>query len=220
MNKILVVTVTALALLCPGAIAAASQFEKAAAMYLDGSYEQSVSALKELALKDPNNAMIHYYLGLCQMRLHERDKAGIEFEWIDEHTKDQALKAIAQAWLGRLERHSKHISDNYSIARPVVDPKHEPVAKVYWFFTNWCPKCKRFKSIFEETKPLFKNLSFGKFNSEAPENWSLVSKYKVKSYPTLVYFDKNGKVIENYAAAPLADTFRIHLQELGAKISN
>ncbi|MBX9722988.1 MAG: thioredoxin family protein [Candidatus Obscuribacterales bacterium] len=196
-----------------------AKFDIAAKQYLDGQFDQSLAAFQSLSKTDPNNAKIRYYIGLNEMRLKDRDKAGNEFDWIYDHTSDPALKAVAQTWLNRLERHRLFISDNYSIGRPVVDPHHAPVTSVKWFYTNWCPKCKRFKPVFEQTAPRFKSVNFEKFNSEDPANWTQVAKYHVKSYPTLVYFDKDGKIIENYAAAPLGATFAIHLQELGAKQS-
>lgn len=199
-----------------GPCTAANDLNSAAKLYLDGKIEDAKTAFETLSKKQPDNGRVHYYLGVCLMRLHDRDNAEKEFDWIEQHASDSQLKLLADAWLGRIQRHRKHISDNYSIAAPALAKDHGPVTKVFWFYTNWCPKCKRFKSVFEQAQRQFKTVSFSKFNSEDPDNWKLVSQYKVRSYPTLVYFDKKGIAIENYAAAPMGDTFAIHLKDLGA----
>lgn len=198
-------------------VPAAATFDGAARTYLDGDYEKAASLFESLAKAEPKNARIQYYLGLSYMRLKEREKAGNAFEAADSLTNDEALKLIAQTWLFRLDRHRKKISDNYSVARPEVAKEHGPVTKVFWFYTNWCPKCKLFKTSFETAKEKFKTVRFTSMNAEDPKNWNLVAKYKVKAYPTLVYFDGKDKVIENYAAAPMGNTFEHHLSDLGAK---
>jgi thiol-disulfide isomerase/thioredoxin len=196
---------------------AADDFGAAAKLYLDGNIEEAKTAFEKLSKKQADNGRVHYHLGVCYMRLHDRENAEKEFDWIKKNSKDEQLQLLADAWLGRINRHRNNISDNYSIAPPLVAKQHGPVTKVFWFYTNWCPKCKRFRTVFEETQKQFKTVSFQKYNSEDPANWGLVSKYKVKSYPTLVYFDDKGKVIENYAAAPMGNTFAVHLRDLGAK---
>lgn len=195
----------------------ANELNACAKLYLDGNIEEAKSSFAELEKKQPANDRVHYYLGICLMRLHDRENAEKQFAWIKANSKNEQLNLLADAWLGRLDRHRHHISDNYSVAPPVVAKEHGPVSQVYWFYTNWCPKCKRFRTVFEETQKQFKSVKFEKYNSEDPDNWDLVSKYKVKSYPTLVYFDAKGTVIENYAAAPMGNTFAIHLKDLGAK---
>ncbi len=193
------------------------QLSDDAAIYLSGEYDTALAKFQQLDKDAPENARTQYYLGLCSMRLRDQEAAAKYFELMKKFAKDEQSKLLAETWLARIERHQKHISDNYSISAPTVAKENEPVIRVLWFFTNWCPKCKRFREHFNNAETLFPSLKFEQINSEDPQNWELVSKYKVRSYPTLVYFGKNGKIIENFAGAPMGNTFNEHLMSMGAK---
>lgn len=193
-----------------------SQLSADAKLYLENDFTGALEKFQQLDKEVPGNARIQYYLGLCAMRLKDRESAAKYFELMKKYASDDQSNLLADTWLGRIERHQKRISDNYSIPAPVVDKENEPVARVSWFYTNWCPKCKRFRALFDEAVNAFPSVKFEQFNSEDPDNWELVSTYKVRSYPTLVYFGKNGKIIENFAGAPMGNTFNIHLTSLGA----
>lgn len=196
---------------------AESSLESGARAYLEENYESALRNLERALKSNPNDGKAHYYAGLCYMRMRDKDKAEEYFNWIETNSSDPQLKLLAKTWLARIDRRRKHIGDGYSIGPPHLAKEHGPVTKVFWFYAPWCPKCKRFKEIFEFATKSFPGVKFEKYNAEDLKNWDLVSKYEVRSYPTLVYFDKKGKVIENYAAAPMGDTFARHLVSLGAK---
>lgn len=76
------------------------------------------------------------------------------------------------------------------------------VKKIIEFSTSWCPTCKEFAPIFEDTKTQFHDIEFSQLDAEDPSNHDLVSRYNVRHYPTLVYLGPSGQVLMNRAGAP------------------
>lgn len=197
-------------------VASKVALENAVKSYLENDYGQARSDLEDILKKEPNNGQAHFYLGLAEVRLSDKDGAEKDFKWVVDHEKDPVLKGVAQIWVGRLDRMRKGWNHG-KLSPPVVDPNHGPVSKVILFYTNWCPMCRGFETPFEQAKGVFKKIKFEKYNTEMKENWPLVAKYDVKAYPTLVYIDDTGKIIENFAGAPQGSGFAVHLRQLGAK---
>lgn len=192
-------------------------FDQAASVYKAGKYEAALAQFQALNQAKPGDVQIRYYMGLCNFCLHKLTEAGNEYEWVYTHTKDPAMKAIAHESLRRVGRYSKGIGGIRKWPpTPPVDSA-APVRKVLEFYTDWCISCKKFASTFEIAQKMYSGkITFVRLNAEDPKNWKLVSKYKVTNYPTLVYLDGQGRVLQNYAGSPMGQTFLDYLHDLGA----
>lgn len=76
-------------------------------------------------------------------------------------------------------------------------------------FASWCGPCKRMASgVFPQEKVgSFFNANFInlKIDMEKPENSEFAGKYPVSAYPTLIFIDANGKVVQKAVGAKDAD---------------
>lgn len=67
-------------------------------------------------------------------------------------------------------------------------------------YANWCGHCQRFKSTFNELQQQlgsdFPLVSLE--DIELNKNTILSKSLQVQGFPTIKFFDQNGKIIENY----------------------
>ncbi len=94
-------------------------------------------------------------------------------------------------------------------------PKEEPVdeddlvCEVFFFYTEWCPYCKKARPEWEKFKAPLENTSRGDYKFvftevDCDKNEALASKYGVVGYPTIKLL-KDGKITE-YDAKTSANT--------------
>lgn len=191
-------------------------FNRAVSTYLRDDYEQALPLFRGIVKNDPNNAMAHYYLALCHIRLGDKDNGAKEYLWVIDNTKDAALKEIVQARLLRIRPELASKINYKPTVKTAVKPG--PVSQVIFFSTSWCPTCRSFEPTWEKARVKFaKKIKFEHLNAEDAGNWTSVAKYLPKAYPTLVYLDASGNVIENGPGAPVGPAFASHLMQLGAK---
>lgn len=70
-------------------------------------------------------------------------------------------------------------------------------AKVIDFSAEWCGPCKRLAPLFAAAKKeLGKNVDFVSIDIDEEANAELVAKYQVEAVPTIIYLDKNGKLLD------------------------
>jgi len=72
------------------------------------------------------------------------------------------------------------------------------------FSSEMCLECKELKKVMDQVEPKYdKKIVFKKImiTSANAEDQKLVKKYGVKVVPTLVYLDKNGKVLKKTEGA-------------------
>ncbi len=76
-------------------------------------------------------------------------------------------------------------------------------------YASWCGPCKRMAaSVFPQEKVgSFFNANFInlKIDMEKPENSEFAGKYPVSAYPTLIFIDANGKIVQKAVGAKDAD---------------
>lgn len=85
---------------------------------------------------------------------------------------------------------------------------------IYYFYTDWCPYCKKarpewekFKSVYEDKKFKGYDLEFVEVDCDKDENTA--SKFKVEGYPTIKLI-KDGTIID-YDAKPKYETLELFL---------
>ena len=90
---------------------------------------------------------------------------------------------------------------------PEADSEHDIIQKhatLYFFYTNWCPHCKKAKpeweSLKNETNGIVKGVNIAFKDVDCDQEAELADEYKVEGYPTikLVYDNK----IYDYDAKP------------------
>lgn len=106
--------------------------------------------------------------------------------------------------------------DDFSKAQ--IQSKKENKVLLVFFQASWCSYCKKLeKTIFpdeEVSKELDKMILLKIDGDKNPE---LIQKYEVKAYPTLLFFDLNGNMIEQIIGSPSKDLILTKLEEAISK---
>jgi len=84
------------------------------------------------------------------------------------------------------------------------------------FTAPWCGHCKSLKPIYEEVAKDFaleSNCIVANIDADAASNRELAGRYGVASYPTLKFFPRGGKEVENYEGPRTEEAFVSFLNE-------
>ncbi|KAI6037728.1 thioredoxin-like protein [Pisolithus marmoratus] len=84
------------------------------------------------------------------------------------------------------------------------------------FTAPWCGHCKNLKPIYEQVAQDFKaesNCIVANIDADAAPNKELASQYGVASYPTIKFFPRGGKEVEDYNGARSEEAFVNFLNE-------
>ena len=68
------------------------------------------------------------------------------------------------------------------------------INKVLDFYADWCGPCQMLKPVIEEVKAEHPEVEFVPVNID--EEQEMAEKYEVMSIPTLVFLDKEDKIVE------------------------
>jgi tetratricopeptide (TPR) repeat protein len=80
---------------------AAPTFQEGMAEYNSGKYAHALSTFQTFKASYPNNALVHYYIALCQQGLGHVDQAKAEYKWVMD-SRDPSLAGKAAAGLSQL----------------------------------------------------------------------------------------------------------------------
>ena len=113
---------------------------------------------------------------------------------------------------------SKKINPEYvanSEFVPEGENKQSDVADLYFFYTTWCPHCKKSMPIWQSLKSEFDNKQFkgttiNFIEVDCDKDTALAEKFNIQGYPTIKLV-KGNQVIE-YDAKPSKDTLIEFLQ--------
>ena len=89
------------------------------------------------------------------------------------------------------------------------------VATIYYFYTDWCPYCKKAKPEWEKFEKLYNDKTINGYRLETKsvncdEDEATATQFKVESYPTIKLV-KDGSVIE-YDAKPKFETLKMFVE--------
>lgn len=127
------------------ASAAPSSFNQAVADYNNGKYRQAIDSLVQWRNMYPNNALVHYYLGLSYQASNQFELAKTEYQWVTQNGPG-SLKANAQTALGQIGKltapHSGFAPSSPSLASASRPAANHPasaskVRKILEFYTDW-----------------------------------------------------------------------------------
>jgi thioredoxin-like negative regulator of GroEL len=75
--------------------------------------------------------------------------------------------------------------------------------KIVDVYTDWCGWCKRFEPTFNQAQAKFgSRIDFERINAEAPGNKELTQSWGVRGFPTIVFFDGSGKIVDIVRGCP------------------
>lgn len=98
-----------------------------------------------------------------------------------------------------------------------MNQTNDKVAEVYFFYTEWCPHCKKAKPEWSKLVSSLENKEVNGYNLlfksiDCDKEASLAEKFNVEGYPTIKLV-KDGQVIE-YDAKPNYETLTQFLQSV------
>jgi thiol-disulfide isomerase/thioredoxin len=114
---------------------------------------------------------------------------------------------------------SQKLNKNKYVANSEFSPegtnKPTEIVTLYFFYTDWCPHCKKSKPIWNSLKEELENKEFKGVNInfvevDCDKEPALAEKFNVQGYPTIKLV-KGNQIIE-YDAKPSRDTLMEFLQ--------
>jgi thiol-disulfide isomerase/thioredoxin len=183
------------------AVTAAPSFQQAVSHYKAGKYSEALGEFKQFAAAYPSNAMSHYYMALCYQSMGQRGEARQEFTLTSQYG-DASLKGYAEKALQFLGGASGSNGGSVVAVRSgksASAAQASSVSEVLEFYTDWCHVCKEFEPVWSSTQRKVSGVQFRRYNAEDSSSASLVQKYGVHAYPTLVFLDRGGKVLKTEA---------------------
>ena len=81
------------------------------------------------------------------------------------------------------------------------------------FWAPWCGPCRMFGPTFEESSKQHADITFGKVNTEEPENGMLAMQYGIRGIPTVVFL-KDGKEVGRFSGAYPKPMFEQELKKV------
>ncbi len=109
------------------------------------------------------------------------------------------------------------LNPSYVANKEFVEKDAGQEAELYYFYTEWCPHCKKATPIWKELQSKYENAPINNtkiyFRSiDCDKNEKVADEFKVEGYPTIKLV-KNGQIIE-YDAKPDMNTLEefLHTQ--------
>ncbi len=172
--------------LCAPAYSQASGPEQASKLYKEGQYAAAASAFEATLKSNPNDALSHYYLGLCYQQLRQYSSASSQYKWVATNAQKQDLKDLGAKALQQISSLSKP-SNGASTEIAKSSGKPQILA-----FLCGCGSCKKLQvslnSVQEQYQQKVEIMRLHK-------NIEMQEQYHVKGCPSVVILDKNGKEV-------------------------
>jgi len=212
-----------LAAVCLGLIvlpclSAPASYNQAVKDYSAGKYAVALSEFQAYKAAYPNNALVHYYIGLCQQSLGRIDQAKAEYQWVAGNG-DAQLKSKAEAGLNQLSRvHSSGgnfvSSGSTHQAAGASTRIGGKVRRVLDFYADWCGPCRAFGPVFEEVKSRMRDISFERYNVDEETTNEIRSKCPpFSTIPHVVFMDGGGKVLYDGTPPTSAESFEREISQ-------
>jgi thiol-disulfide isomerase/thioredoxin len=198
---------------------------KAIQAYNSRQYAVALTQFEQISKTAPTDGLTHYYMGLCFQGLSQFSAARQQYRWVasygDASMRPSAFAALCQLDSYESKQASLHqntvaSSTQVASAKPEVKPAFAGRLKVLEFSTQWCHVCHDFEGTWDQVSNDFRrSVDFRQFDAEQPDNASLVQKYGVHAYPTIIYTDDSGKQLARVEGRPTAVQMAQQLHILG-----
>ena len=199
-------------------LSAPASYDQAVKDYGAGKYTLALSEFQAYKAAYPSNALVHYYIGLCQQSLGRIDQAKAEYQWVATNG-DTQLKSRAQAGLNQLSRvrssgGSSTSSGSLSQASGSSTHSGGKVRRVLDFYADWCGPCQAFGPVFDEVKSRMRDVSFERYNVDDEATNDVRAKCPpFHSIPHVVFMDGGGKVLHDGSPARDAESFEREISQ-------
>ncbi|MBA3857825.1 MAG: hypothetical protein C0507_13035 [Cyanobacteria bacterium PR.3.49] len=213
--------------LIPAAEGADAAFNQAVQTFTAGKYAQALAQFQVVSQKYPSDPLTRYYMGLCYQQLNQVGQAQSMYTWVERNARSSELKAKARAGLDSMNQYSSARTRPGSAPPPPAagaappdpkapadpkkaDAKPEPKGalkckKVIQFTSassNEQRNIQMFGPHWDAAREKFAGkVDFQIVDADGSNGAELVKKYSVTSYPTVVFLDKDGKVLSTQANA-------------------
>lgn len=113
----------------------------------------------------------------------------------------------------------KHFVENREFIPDDQENNREPkVATLYYFYTNWCPYCKKARSVIDQFKSKIDNKTFNNNRIIVKEvdcetDSETADKFKIEGYPTIKLVTEDGTIYD-YDARPNLETLMQFINEI------
>jgi len=122
------------------------------------------------------------------------------------------LIALTYIYFKYIKKNTETLINNNDNKTSDINANDNKIADLYFFYTDWCPHCKKTKPEWEKLKQNYENknqingytLNFISVDCEA--NPELANKFKIEGYPTIKLV-KNNQIIE-FDAKPEVNTLQ------------
>ncbi len=210
------------------AFALPSQFDQAVQEYKAKHFAIALGKFKELSAKSPADGNARYYMALCYQGMNQMSLAKQQYEWVANNGRDP-LRSYAQSGLIQLSKFPSSYSSSASSLSTLassgpsltaaarassptrgaaVAPKISGKLKVLEFSTSWCGVCKKFAPDWDDISNTYRQKAdFQTLDGDDAANEVLKTKYGITGYPTFIFTDNSGKMLDQISGAPSRDDF-------------
>jgi thiol-disulfide isomerase/thioredoxin len=122
-----------------------------------------------------------------------------------------ALIAVSCASIQVVQAARIHVLTNAEIQEQMN--KNPGKKAILFVHTSWCAPCKQMETFLDGVIAQFPDVLF--FDIDGDKEKGIKSKYGVSCYPTIIFLDENGKVIETLQGGySSAEGFAARIQEI------
>jgi alpha-beta hydrolase superfamily lysophospholipase/thioredoxin-like negative regulator of GroEL len=194
-----------------------NQLSQAITMLVAGQYSEASKILEQLTENEPQNADLHYWLGLSCAKNNAPEparqhlvkaislgkgssaakQANNHLLKMAESPSDSSTSTTTLASLS-----SQSIPDSQTTAQAnagtqIVTNQTSGSDKptVLIFYATWCEQCDKLDKLVAQATNMFGDqVKFSKIDVDKDENQNLINQYSVGPIPTFVYLTKTGSV--------------------------
>jgi len=209
----------------PAAESRSADFSDGITAYNSQQYSSALSHFSRAAQAAPADPTIRYYLGLCYQGMNQTDLACAQYEWV-ARVSSGVLRTQASAALANLQKHVSNRNregsspDTRRANTSANGTKSSGTTvrgrlKILEFYTDWCPYCKGFQPVWDSVASRMRGqVDMRQINADDDDNAALKERYKIHSYPRLVYTDDTGIVLKEWSYYDTQDEFISDINEL------
>lgn len=243
MNRTALALLVFAAITCGSALATppaanTSALDLAIADYKAKHFAVALSKFREIVGKSPTNDSARYYMALCYQGMNQMSLARQQYEWVASNGREP-LRSYAQSGLTQISKFPNSYSSASSSVSSVAGtpsltsaarassptrtaalaPKISGKLKVLEFSTTWCGYCKKFAPDWDDVSNTYRQKAdFQTLDGDDAANEVLKTKYGITGYPTIIFTDNTGKMLDQMSGAPTRDDFENKIKSfLGVK---
>jgi len=185
-----------------------------------GQFQQALLLFKQDLQQNSENALSHYYMGLCLHHMNRLPEATTEYKWVFLNSKDPELIYRVQLGLQVLEKkplpkppvkaaapaHTPPSTpptppaQSSAPAQPAQNSQTPPTGAEVGMILAFCtdtPESKKVGPLLSSAAAMYKGrLLVQAINAESAMAKSLISRYNIVKYPTVLFLNRGAQVLK------------------------